>query len=223
MGLEASPSKKNRFVDYEYYDDYVYYDYDVVPSTPKRIDRPRRRQYGGGGGINPLALLVAPLAAISLLAAAAAVAVNPVLINVALTGKRRKRSPRYSEKEDEDSSSWNPELQEKMHELQVLEKFLGSIPENNRYQQQILSMYLSCSGYTEPNNKCLDRVVCDYSDNKSTMNINEEEKDVISIILYNIMANEYVTENYKNRLRTSARIGRDEGTCKKVFTCFELD
>ena len=37
------------------------------------------------------------------------------------------------------------------------------------------------------------------------------------------MANEYVTENYKNRLRTSARIGRDEGTCKKVFTCSELD
>merc|ERR1711941_244477 len=35
--LEASPSKKNRFVEYEYYDDYVYYDYDVVPSTPKRI------------------------------------------------------------------------------------------------------------------------------------------------------------------------------------------
>ena len=34
-------------MDYEYYDDYVYYDYDVVPSTPKRIDRPRRRQYGG--------------------------------------------------------------------------------------------------------------------------------------------------------------------------------
>ena len=30
-------------------------------------------------------------------------------------------------------------------------------------------------------NKCLDRVVCDYSDSKSTMNINDEEKDVISM------------------------------------------
>ena len=62
---------------------------------------------------------------------------------------------------------------------QVLEKFLGSIPENNRYQQQILSMYLSCSGYTEAQNKCLDRVVCDYSDGKSS--IKTEEKDVISM------------------------------------------
>ena len=63
--------------------------------------------------------------------------------------------------------------------LQVLERFLGSIPENNRYQQQILSMYLSCSGYTEQSNKCLDRVVCDYSDAKSK--IKDEEKDVISM------------------------------------------
>ena len=70
------------------------------------------------GGINPLALLVAPLAAISLLAAAAAVAVNPVLINVSLTGKRKKRSTSDSDNTD-DSSSWSPELQEKMHELQV--------------------------------------------------------------------------------------------------------
>lgn len=137
---------------------------------------------------------MAPLAAISLLAAAAAVAINPVLINVSLTG-RKKRS----------TDDWNPEIKEKMHELQVnfhclrkknrnflcvflcvpfslsqvLERFLGTIPENNRYQQQILSMYLSCSGYTEPNNQCLDRVVCDYSDDKSA--INTEEKDVISM------------------------------------------
>jgi len=222
--LEASPSKKNRFVDYEYYDDYVYYDYDVVPTTPKRIDRPRRRQYGGssGGGINPLALLVAPLAAISLLAAAAAVAINPVLVQVSFTGKRRKRSLN-GEPGDDDEAEWNPEIQEKMHEMQVLERFLGTIPENRRYQQQILSMYLTCSGYTESSNKCLDRVVCDYSNVNS--DIPQDEKDVISIILYNIMANDFVNEEYKDRLRTSARIGRDhdQGSCSKKFICSELD
>ena len=67
-----------------------------------------------------MALLVAPLAAISLLAAAAAVAVNPVLINVALTGKRKKRSLNSKTDDEEDPSAWNPELQEKMHELQVM-------------------------------------------------------------------------------------------------------
>merc|ERR1712001_499111 len=104
------------------------------------------------------------------------------------------------------------ELQEKMHELQVLERFLGSIPENNRYQQQILSMYLSCSGYTEPSNRCLDRVVCEYSDPKSA--IEEEDRDVISIVLYNIMANDFVGETYKARLRKSAKIGRNGKTDK---------
>ncbi len=68
---------------------------------------------GGGSGINPLALLVAPLAAISLLAAAAAVAINPVLVTVSFTG-RKKRSL-----ESVDESEWNPELKEKMHEMQV--------------------------------------------------------------------------------------------------------
>ena len=63
--------------------------------------------------------------------------------------------------------------------LQVLERFLGTIPENRRYQQQILSMYLTFSGYTESSNKCLDRVVCDYSNSQS--DIPQDEKDVISM------------------------------------------
>ena len=64
-----------------------------------------------------MALLVAPLAAISLLAAAAAVAINPVLINVQFTGRRKKRS---SENEDQE---WDPKMQEKMHELEVSKNF----------------------------------------------------------------------------------------------------
>ena len=54
---------------------------------------------------------MAPLAAISLLAAAAAVAINPVLINVQFTGRRKKRS--------NEDQTWDPKMQEKMHELEV--------------------------------------------------------------------------------------------------------
>ena len=60
-----------------------------------------------------MALLVAPLAAISLLAAAAAVAINPVLINVQFTGRRKKRSSDNADQE------WDPKMQAKMHELEV--------------------------------------------------------------------------------------------------------
>ena len=86
-----------------------------------------------------MTLLVAPLAAISLLAAAAAVALNPVLVSVSLTGKKRRRRSLFGLEHDFDSdfstensrsgkvlfngkdasSSITPEVQEKIDEMQV--------------------------------------------------------------------------------------------------------
>merc|ERR1712123_266430 len=194
----------------EYYDDY-YYD---EPQSHKR------QGYGApaaSGGANPLALLIAPLAGIALLTAAAAVAINPVLVTVSVTGKRRRR--RDLDTVIGNNQGITPELEEKIHEMQVLEKFMSSVPENTNYQQQVLSMYLSCSGYTEMTNHCLDRVVCEYANNNN--NVKQEERDVISIVLYNIMANEYVSDGYKDRLRVAARSGRDDGVCN-IFECASL-
>ena len=36
---------------------------------------------------------------------------------------------------------------------------------------------------------------------------------ILFSVLYNIMANEYVSEGYKDRLRVAARTGRNEGVC----------
>ena len=91
-----------------------------------------------GGGSNPLTLLVAPLAAISLLAAAAAVALNPVLVSVSLTGKKRRKRSLFGFENDFDHSfsedatrnarslheedvkkSITPEVQAKIDEMQV--------------------------------------------------------------------------------------------------------
>jgi len=156
-------------------------------------------------------------AGIALLTAAAAVAINPVLVTVSVTGKRRRR--RDLDTVIGNNQGITPELEEKIHEMQVLEKFMSSVPENTNYQQQVLSMYLSCSGYTEMTNHCLDRVVCEYANNNN--NVKQEERDVISIVLYNIMANEYVSDGYKDRLRVAARSGRDDGVCH-IFECASL-
>ena len=43
------------------------------------------------GGINPLAALIAPLAALALLGAAAAVAINPILVQLAVVSGRKRR------------------------------------------------------------------------------------------------------------------------------------
>ena len=37
-------------------------------------------------------------------------------------------------------------------------------------------------------------------------------------VLYNIMANEYVSDGYKDRLRVAARSGRDDGVCHVRFS-----
>ena len=36
---------------------------------------------------------------------------------------------------------------------------------------------------------------------------------IIRRVLYNIMANDYVSEDFKDRLRVAARSGRDKQTC----------
>jgi len=77
-------------------------------------------------------------------------------------------------------------------------------------------MYLSCSGYMEDSNLCLDRVFCEYGNAEST--ISSEERDVLSIVLYNIMDNKSVMVQYKNRLRAAARLGRDTQQCAR-YTC----
>ena len=110
-------------------------------------------------------------------------------------------------------------MEEKINEMQVLEQFMASVPDNLNYQQQVLSMYLSCSGYTEQANHCLDRTVCEYGNAKSS--VSQEERDVISIVLYNIMANQFVEDDFKDRLRMAARQGRDSQTCE-MFECTAL-
>ena len=64
------------------------------------------------------------------------------------------------------------------------------MPKGTDYQEQIMSMYLSCSGYTQEDNFCLDRVFCEYGNEAS--GIAEEERDVLSMyrhVIYFILNN----------------------------------
>jgi hypothetical protein len=74
------------------------------------------------GSINPLSALVAPLAALALLGAAAAVASNPVLMTLAVLSSGRKRRDAEMEKIGRDDLT--PELQSKLEEMEVL-TFIG--------------------------------------------------------------------------------------------------
>lgn len=128
---------------------------------------------GSGGSVNPLSALVAPLAALALLGAAAAVSTNPVLLSVAVLSSGRKRRAL------DDDNSLTPELETQLHEMEVLEQYIAKVPGQEEEQEKLMATYISCSGFTEPSNHCLDRVVCEYSVQPGGMA--DLEKDVISM------------------------------------------
>lgn len=128
-----------------------------------------------GSGVNPLSALVAPLAALALLGAAAAVSTNPVLLSIAVLSSGRKRRALM-----DNGDEVTPELEEQLQEMEVLEKYMAKLPGQEEQQEKLMATYLSCSGFTESDNKCLDRVVCEYSVVHSKM-MGDLEKDVISM------------------------------------------
>jgi len=118
---------------------------------------------------------VAPLAALALLGAAAAVATNPVLLSIAVLSSGRKRRSLTTD----DANALTPELETQLEEMEVLEKYMAKIPHQEEEQEKLMATYLSCSGFTESNNNCLDRVVCEYSIESGGMP--DLEKEVISM------------------------------------------
>lgn len=98
----------------------------------------------GGGGINPLAALIAPLAGLALLGAAAAVSINPVLVQLAvINGGRRKRR----------QANLDPLTQKRMTEIDVLENFLAKETDFNQQTETLVANYLDCSGLASIDNK----------------------------------------------------------------------
>ena len=120
----------------EYYDDYEYESAD------------RDSGYGGddGGAINPLAAFLAPLAGLALLGAAAAVSINPVLVQLAVIngGKRKRRHAR---------DLTTPVMERKMNEIELLEKFLSKETKFDQQAEHMTAQYLQCSGLATTNNQ----------------------------------------------------------------------
>ena len=126
--------------------------------------------------INPLAALIAPLAALALLGAAAAVALNPVLVQVAVItgGKRRRR--RSLDHLDSQSKR-------QLEEMEKLEDFLTKVPNTKEQSEQMLANYVDCSGLAM-NSQCLEHLVCLYSNPlayNGGLPITSTEKDVIAM------------------------------------------
>ena len=133
--------------------------------------------YGGSANvINPLATLIAPLAALALLGAATAVALNPVLLQIAVvTGKKRRKR----------NAEVDPEAERKMQEIEKLEKFLSKAPNVENSNEELFANYVSCSGLAI-NSQCLEHLSCIYTNPKARIPatntvVSEAEKQVIAM------------------------------------------
>ncbi|XP_023228911.1 uncharacterized protein LOC111629260 [Centruroides sculpturatus] len=68
----------------------------------------------------------------------------------------------------------------------------------------------------DSNNHCLEKLVCQFSDNTSSMS--QLEKDVSSLIIYTILNNRFISDDFKNRMKKAALTGRDHpGKCRRYY------
>ena len=122
--------------------------------------------------INPLAALIAPLAGLALIAAASAVSVNPLLLQLVTISRNRRRRRRQLEQSP---------ARRAVRQIQVLENFLSS-PANMVQPDLLMVNYLQCTDLLERDNHCLELLVCSYTNSSTALTVfSKPEKDVVAM------------------------------------------
>ena len=113
--------------------------------------------------------------------AAAAVAVNPILLQLAVISRGRRRRREVQEEEEELENMVENDIQRRVKQLRVLEKFLSSMPGKFSQSDQLTADYLRCSGLSDESNQCLELLVCTYGQPPGTGDLTGIERDVVSM------------------------------------------
>ncbi|XP_046994312.1 uncharacterized protein LOC124606372 [Schistocerca americana] len=151
--------------------------------------------------------LLIPLAGAALLGAAAALAANPVLLQIGVISGRRRRRRR--------DAAAGAEAQRRLQQLRLLEDFLASVGPQERAERSLLASYLSCSGQRE--SSCLQRLVCEMQRPDAP----ELDRRVMDVIKEEIFSNELVPDAVKKRITQASDVGLTAGKCEQ-FPCSEV-
>ncbi|XP_015921845.1 uncharacterized protein [Parasteatoda tepidariorum] len=175
--------------------------------------------------------LLAPLATIPIIASAALSSMAAILPTLTtegmITGRSRREavddilmgaSSNFSSsfKTSPTQEDSNIRLKRDARDLDIIHKYLKQMNPKQDYNDEVMASYLQCSGMLSENNHCLERLVCQFSDQSARMA--SLEKDVSSLIIYTIFNNRYIKSDFKERLRKAAFFGRDKGRCS-LFSC----
>lgn len=166
--------------------------------------------------------MIAPLAALALLGAASLVSLNPTLLQLAvIQGKRRRRRRRKRWADNEEEDEYQDTEDKLYNEMELFENFFAKQPhETIRNQtQELFANYIQCSGLSSEvgtrhlKNQCLEHLVCLYANPYAMVPftnqpVHKAEKDVISVILYNLLSNNFIDDHIKSRVRVAARQSR---------------
>ncbi|KAH6938358.1 hypothetical protein HPB50_008864 [Hyalomma asiaticum] len=131
-----------------------------------------------GGNLTGLLALLAPLAALPLIAGTALpLSMAPLLAPAMSTvlGRRRR---------------------------DLLTAFVGN---NEQQQDEVLAGYLQCSGMLAADNHCLERLACQFSADALPGPLH---KDVASLVIYTLLRNRFIPARFKQRLRSAAHHAR---------------
>ena len=140
---------------------------------------------GGGGGslldgaLNPLAALIAPLAALALLGAAAAVSANPSLIQLAVINNNGRRKKRTTANNDEEFELLN---------------FVGN------HADLTMAEFLSCSSLLR--DECLQLLACKAEEGS----LPQEFGRIVPILLRKVSKNSRVSDDIKRLIEDSRSV-----------------
>ncbi|XP_054723720.1 uncharacterized protein LOC129233767 [Uloborus diversus] len=172
---------------------------------------------------------LAPLATIPIIASAALSSLAAILPTLTTEGMVKGRSRRDAVLETLGSMKtfnnpdWKLYTNQSSHptkrdirDLDVIQKYLQQMSHKEDHNDEIMASYLKCSGMLSTHNHCLERLVCQFSDESARMK--SLEKEVSSLIIYTILNNRFIPEEFKERLRKSALFGRgNNGRCGTFF------
>ncbi|XP_059472159.1 uncharacterized protein LOC132194719 isoform X2 [Neocloeon triangulifer] len=179
--------------------------------------------------------VLVPLAGIALLGAAAALATNPILLQLGVvSGKRRRRDVAAFELGDlaalEDLGPRADEASPfkeaavgstRLKEIAVLQKFLreqDKLPQRSQGNgDALLSALLSCSGLADPRNLgCLQRIACEAYD--PATELPELEMQVLRIVVREMASHPAIPKELSKKVRLAAATGR-KGKCELTYRC----
>ncbi|KAG9508875.1 hypothetical protein GZH46_02618, partial [Fragariocoptes setiger] len=106
-------------------------------------------------------------------------------------------------------------------DTQVVSDYLKHIQFSDRDKEKLMASYLTCDGLLNDSDHCLERLACEFSD-RVNIAANRLDRAVSSLLLGHILANTYVPDEFKLRLRAASLYGyTNSGTCSR-YSCNKL-